>query len=271
MPIAHMKYILNTVIAGQGPPLVLIHGVAGSYRIWDPLVPYLKDQFSVIRVDLLGYGHSPKPHLEYTPEVQVTSIRDSLIQKGVKPPYILVGLSMGVNLALEFAARWPQETTGFIGIGFPYYANEKRARGGLHNNVWTRLMLEHPLRAQLQIPPIWWLGRHGILPAGKFSTIYSPAMAKDTLRNPYYAFKSNLLNCMVHNSLSSLLESSESLNRLFIHGSKDQWSGPADVSRAIQPYAKSSLVVLPNVEHNTVVIAPEITAKLILDYLRTKT
>lgn len=266
-----MKYLLNTNIRGKGPNVVLIHGVAGSYRIWDPLVPYLEPEFTVIRLDLLGYGHSPKPHLSYTPEVQVNAIRSSLIEKGLKPPFLLIGLSMGVNLALEFAARWPEEINGFIGIGFPYYDNEASARHGLHNNVWTRLTLEHPFRAMLTIPPVWWLARHGILPAEKFSTIYSPAMAKDTLQNPYYAFKSNLLNCMVHNDQTKLLAASSSLNRLFIHGDKDKWSSAKDVTQAIASYPMSHLVTLSNVEHNTVVLAPEQTANIVLDYLHSNT
>jgi pimeloyl-ACP methyl ester carboxylesterase len=174
------------------------------------------------------------------------------LQHAIKPPYILVGLSMGVNLALEYSARWPDECQDFIGIGMPYYPDEKEARAGLHNNFWTRLTLERPRFAQFFIPLLWWLGRHGIIRPEKFSRIYTPTMAKDTMRNPYYAFKSNLLHCMVHNPQDNLLKAGENSSRLFIHGDDDEWSNVQSVRRAVAAY-------------------PQISAQIIIEYLKNHT
>jgi len=56
-------YLLHCVTSGSGPPMVLIHGVAGSHMVWDRIVPLLEPHFTVIRMDLLGYGRSPKPRV----------------------------------------------------------------------------------------------------------------------------------------------------------------------------------------------------------------
>jgi pimeloyl-ACP methyl ester carboxylesterase len=262
------KTILNMDIQGEGAPLVLIHGVAGSLHIWDPIIDKLSKKYTVIRMDLLGYGHSPKPHIAYTPLSHIEAIRNNLKQSHIKPPYTLIGLSMGVNLALEYASKWPEEVSGFIGVGFPYYENENIARKCLHNNVWARLTIEYPLLASVVVPPIWWLARHGILPAESFSKIYSPLMAHDTMLNPYYVFRSSLWNCMVRNPQTHLLDDSKNLTRLFIHGSDDTWASPQQVAAAVSQYRKTELKIIPNVAHNTVVLEPELTSRYILDYLK---
>jgi pimeloyl-ACP methyl ester carboxylesterase len=88
-------YVLHAVTSGTGPPLVLIHGVAGSSMVWDRIVPHLEPYFTVIRMDLLGYGHSPKPLETYTPYRHVAAIRRTLDHGGIAGPYSFVGLSMG--------------------------------------------------------------------------------------------------------------------------------------------------------------------------------
>src|SRR5579859_1414877 len=45
----------------EAPALVLVHGLAGSTRWWDPLVSLLVRSHRVIRIDLLGHGKSAKP------------------------------------------------------------------------------------------------------------------------------------------------------------------------------------------------------------------
>lgn len=262
-----MKHILNTDVQGDGPPMVLIHGVAGSLHIWDPIVAMLSKHYTTIRMDLLGYGYSPKPRLRYTPLTHVEAIRNTLLEKGIQPPYTLVGLSMGVNLALEYASRWPHEVSNFVGIGLPYYPNEQSARKGLHNNTWTRLAIEYPLIAPLIVPPIWWLGKHNIIPAGKFTKIYTPIMAHDTLLNPYRVFRSSLFNCMLHNPQTSLLEESSHMHRHFIHGELDEWQTPKQVQIALAPYERSTFEVIAGTGHNTVVLQPALTATMILKQL----
>jgi pimeloyl-ACP methyl ester carboxylesterase len=263
-------YVLHAATSGQGPTVVLIHGVAGSNMIWDPMVSLLEPHFSIIRVDLLGYGHSPKPTVSHTPYRHVAAIRRTLSQHGFSPPYVLVGLSMGTNLMLEFALRWPAEVRDMIGIGFPFYPSETAARLGLRNNPWTNIALRHPVLAGVGAPSLWKIG--GLVPGvvSRTSSIYTRAMAKDTLRARYRSFRSSLLNCMVHYRLEDPLQASGHIRRLFLHGGADQWA-PAEVVRsAIEPFPLSTLRVIEGAPHNLVVAEPERTATLILDHVGMK-
>ncbi|HXW38960.1 MAG TPA: alpha/beta fold hydrolase, partial [Acidimicrobiales bacterium] len=218
--------LLHMVERGRGPRLVLVHGVAGSHMVWDDITPYLEAHFTLTTIDLLGYGHSPRPRIEYTPAVHVEAIRRTLRRAGIDAPYTLVGLSMGADLALEFARRWPAEVTVLIGIGFPYFANEAEARIALQHNGWIRLTLRHPWLAAVATPTVWWLGRHTAWLFKARSTMYSPPVAADALRASYFAFRSSLYNCMVHYRQDAALDASGEMRRLFIHGDDDQWAGP---------------------------------------------
>jgi pimeloyl-ACP methyl ester carboxylesterase len=260
-------YLLHSVTSGSGPPMVLIHGVAGSQMVWDRIAPLLEPHFTVIRMDLLGYGRSPKPRVRHTPLRHVTAIRRTLAHAGVTGPLALVGLSMGSNLMLEYALRWPDETQAMIGIGFPFYPSEAAARIGLRHNLWTRLALQFPVLASVTVPLVWWVGRLAPGVLSRNATIYTGDMAKDALRARYQSFRSSLLHCMVYYRLQEPLRASGSRRRLFIHGSDDQWASTEVVREALSPYALSALRVIDDAPHNLAVADPERTAALILEHM----
>lgn len=257
---------LHSVERGTGPRLVLVHGVAGSHMVWDEIAPELEERFTLTSVDLLGYGHSPKPRTRYTPQLHVETLRRTLRRAGIDPPHTLVGLSMGANLVLEFARRWPHEVRALVCIGFPYYSSESEARTALQHNAWIRLTLRHPIVAAIATPPIWRIGRHvaGLLPGQ--SALYSPPVAADALRARYFAFRSSLFNCMVHFRQDDLLDASADLARLFIHGDDDQWAPPEAVEKPLAPYEHTVLHVIDG-PHNLVAARTKETAALIVAHV----
>lgn len=59
--IAHETVQINTVVGGNGPPLLLLHGYPQTHVIWHRIGPRLADKFTVVLTDLRGYGDSSKP------------------------------------------------------------------------------------------------------------------------------------------------------------------------------------------------------------------
>jgi pimeloyl-ACP methyl ester carboxylesterase len=257
-------YLLHSVSSGNGPPMVLI---PGSLMVWDRIAPLLESHFTVIRMDLLGYGHSPKPRVQHTPLRHVTAIRRTLAHGGVTGPVAVVGLSMGSNLMLEYALRWPDEVQAMIGIGFPFYPSEESARVGLRHNLWTRLALQFPVLASVVVPLVWWAGRLAPGVLSRNATIYTGDMAKDALRARYQSFRSSLLHCMVHYRLQEPLRASGSARRLFIHGGDDQWASADVVRQALGPYERTELRIIEGAPHNLAVAEPDRTAALILQHV----
>jgi len=236
--------------------------------VWDAFARELEPHCTLTAIDLLGYGHSPKPRRAYTPQVHIESIRSTLRARSIEPPYTFVGLSMGANLVLEFARRWPDEVKELVGIGFPYYASESEARTALQHNTWTRWTLNHPLLAAVTTPIVWGIGRQAAPLVRRGGSLYEPAVAADALRARYLAFKSSLLNCMVHFRQEDVLEASGTMRRLFIHGDDDQWAPPAAVEERLGKYPRTTVKVI-NGPHNLVVAEPRKMAALILGHLAT--
>ena len=95
--------------AGEGPPLLLLHGIAGSRDTWAPLIPALSDEFTVIVPDMLGHGTSAKPRGDYSLGAYAAGARDLLLALGYESATV-VGHSLGGGVAMQFAYQFPAHT-----------------------------------------------------------------------------------------------------------------------------------------------------------------
>jgi pimeloyl-ACP methyl ester carboxylesterase len=93
--------------AGEGPVLVLIHGIAGSSNTWSTVMPLLAEDYTVIAPDLLGHGESAKPRGDYSLGAYASGIRDLLTVLGAERA-TFVGHSLGGGVAMQFAYQFPQ-------------------------------------------------------------------------------------------------------------------------------------------------------------------
>lgn len=94
-------------MTGDGPPIVLIHGMAGSSETWAPLLEPLGRSATVIAPDMPGHGASAKPRGDYSLGALASGIRDLLIMLGVDRATI-VGHSLGGGVAMQFAYQFPE-------------------------------------------------------------------------------------------------------------------------------------------------------------------
>jgi pimeloyl-ACP methyl ester carboxylesterase len=67
---------LTFATAGEGPVLVLIHGMAGCSESWKHVMPALARRFTVVAPDLLGHGTSATPRGDHPVRGQPTVVRD---------------------------------------------------------------------------------------------------------------------------------------------------------------------------------------------------
>lgn len=94
-------------IAGSGPLLLLVHGMAGSSETWRRVMPALAGRFTVLAPDLLGQGQSEKPRGDYSLGAQASMLRDLLDELGYERATI-VGPSLGGGIAMQFAYQFPE-------------------------------------------------------------------------------------------------------------------------------------------------------------------
>src|ERR1700674_3686887 len=96
---------------GEGEAVVFLHGFGLDSRMWDPQFDALQSTYRVIRYDLRGFGRSSlPPQTAYAQEDDLNALLSSL---DAAPAHV-VGLSMGGNMALRFAAAYPQSVRSLV-------------------------------------------------------------------------------------------------------------------------------------------------------------
>jgi 3-oxoadipate enol-lactonase len=113
---------LSTRSTDPGPPIVFLHGFALDMAMWVEQFRHFGRKNCAVRYDLRGFGRSSLPSGAYDHCADLRAMLDHL---GLKRP-LLVGLSLGANVALRFAAENPGRVAGVV-----------LASPGLPGHVWT--------------------------------------------------------------------------------------------------------------------------------------
>ncbi len=105
-------------MGGEGPVVLLIHGMAGSSSTWVPALEHLAPHVTYIAPDLPGHGRSAKPRSDYSLGAHASFLRDLLVTLGHERATI-VGQSLGGGVAMQFAYQFPQrvERLALVGAG----------------------------------------------------------------------------------------------------------------------------------------------------------
>jgi pimeloyl-ACP methyl ester carboxylesterase len=107
---------------GEGPVVILLHGIAASATTFDTVIPPLSEHHRCISIDLLGFGSSPAPvGATYTVEEHVASIAVTIASLKLRAPFILVGHSLGALLSARYAAQNPALVSRLVLVSPPVY------------------------------------------------------------------------------------------------------------------------------------------------------
>lgn len=105
--------------AGEGEPLVLVHGVGMNRAVWAPQIEYLARNYRVIAYDMLGHGDSPLPPEDTRLEDLGRQLASLLDELEIECTH-LVGHSMGALVALDFALRQPDRVRDLVLLNAVY-------------------------------------------------------------------------------------------------------------------------------------------------------
>ncbi len=139
--------------AGEGPLIVLIHGVTASSVVWELVGPRLARHHTVLAPDLLGHGQSAKPRGDYSMGAFASGIRDLVLSLELGPATV-VGHSLGGGVAMQFAYQFPERVGRLALI----------SSGGLGREVNGLLRAATFPGSELVLPML--AGRH-VLTAGR--------------------------------------------------------------------------------------------------------
>jgi len=137
---------------GEGPALVLLHGITSDSQTWRDVLPGLAERHTVIAPDLLGHGMSAKPQGDYSLGAFASGVRDLLVALGIERATV-IGHSLGGGVAMQLSYQFPERVERLVLV----------SSGGLGREV-------HPMLRAATLPGADWvlplLGRAGLLGAG---------------------------------------------------------------------------------------------------------
>ena len=137
---------------GDGPPLLLLHGITSSSQTWSDVLPGLAERHTVIAPDLIGHGASAKPRADYSLGSFAAGVRDLLVLLGHERATV-VGHSLGGGIAMQFSYQFPERTERLVLV----------ASGGLGREVHAMLRAAALPGADWVLPAV---ARTGLLGAG---------------------------------------------------------------------------------------------------------
>lgn len=124
---------IESIVAGAGTPVLLLHGLAASKVSFLPTLDGLADRHEVHALDLPGFGKSdkPAPHgKRYSAAWMADIVHGYMARNRIRDAY-LVGNSMGGRIAAETALRHPRSIRGFVGLGAAVAFDEYQRLGPL--------------------------------------------------------------------------------------------------------------------------------------------
>lgn len=152
---------LHVAMAGEGAPILLVHGWMGSSYHWRKVMPLLAARHRVVAIDARGYGDSDKPYEGYDGRTIAEDLRQVAATLGLNRP-LVVGHDMGALPALLLAAESPELVRGLVYVDEPL--------PGYNLDQFTAFKKENPFvywwfafNAQPHLPALMWAGKEAEL------------------------------------------------------------------------------------------------------------
>lgn len=209
------------VVGLRGHPIVFVAGLQGSTRYWGRSFDSLARDHRVIYVDLLGFGRSPWPDLDYTLDDHLAYLRRTLQALGATRNVTIVAHSFGTIVSAYYASRFPNEIQRLILLGTPVYANEEEAR----KRIWEM----SPMAAMFSLRPI--LAREACLFMGSTRPLVRRILplarkdlptevAEDAVLHSWPSIRGAINNVLLTQPVAGAL-TAIGRRTVFIHGTRD--------------------------------------------------
>jgi pimeloyl-ACP methyl ester carboxylesterase len=242
-------------LAGEGEPLVLIHGFTLDRRMWDAQVEPFARQYRVLNYDGRGFGKSAAPDgTEYDRAEDLKALLDGL---GIERAHI-VGLSMGGGVAIDFALAYPEMTRSLIAV-------DSVLSGHHWSEEWDNT-----------VKPIWQVGRAGDVEGARRlwldHALFAPARERpavkerlDRIVGEYSGWHWLYRDKVRDRNAASQLERIGAPT-LSVTGERDLPDFHA-VANALEQKVKAKKVILPRAGHMSPMEDPEAFNRVALEFL----
>ena len=261
--------VLFYELKGQGENIVFLHGILGSHRYWDGVAADLSQSHRLILLDLLGFGKSPKPKVEYTVVEHIKKIDQALNSAlGTNQKFSIVGHSMGAILTLNYAISHPNQVQKLILINPPMVTDEEDLKQAISESssklmvtmtfskTWGKLVcMMHEWIPMLSYPLI-----------RLFEPELPPAVAEAAGQHSWESYSGSFQHVLLEQDFYSLLAQVSHTPILIISSDNDIYTKTSALRKL--PARKGLKSILISGTHNVLLSDPARISKEILEFLR---
>ena len=261
------------VKVGQGPVVLLLHGLGCDHSTWEPVIDSLARRYTVIAPDLLGHGLSAKPRADYSVGGYANGMRDLLTCLGIDRVTV-VGHSFGGGVAMQFAYQFPERTERLILV----------ASGGLGPEVspFIRAITTpgfHPMMGALTLPGVRHVGKAGLRALAKVPSRFTRDL--DEVAEIYDSFKDPATRHAIRHVVRAVVDYRGQIvtmtDRAYLTqvmpmavfwGADDQVIPVSHASHAARLAPDARVEVIPNAGHFPHKDHPQRFVKLLHEFIR---
>lgn len=253
---------LNYEILGSGEnKLVLLHGLTGSLNYWKRELESIKKTHSLLLIDLLGFGDSPKPNSEYTLSIQLTAIELILKKEGFNDgKTVIAGHSMGAIISLALLEKQPTWFKAGIFIGIPVYKDAKEFKKVMSTHSFVdRISSSKFSKYICMIHPIFMSS--AFKPDNLTDEVYEAAK-KHHWMSYYYSLSEVILKTDLYGMARKIKEKEV----LFIHGEKDTTAPFKNALELSKEFKNAQLITSSEGDHQFFLKEAEFVWSTIQDF-----
>ncbi len=209
--------------SGPGPTILFFHGLTGSHHYWDEISNLLQSKHATLAFDLLGFGQSPWPKIDYTLEDHLSALDQTWGDFSKQQnKIILVGHSMGALLALQFAKRHPEVVSKIILLAPPIYESREELKEKLRtSSIFVSAMSADPVISPMLCHLHEALGPLFVFLARPLLKGLPVAVQEDVGKHTWQSFNGTLDNVVLGLDVKKLLAEFDKKNVLAIFGAQD--------------------------------------------------
>ncbi len=244
--------------SGNGPALVLLHGLGSSAEDWEYQIPEFAKDYRVIAMDLRGFHRTPRGSGALSINRFATDVWSLLRQLGVERFY-LVGHSMGGAIALQLALNHPTAVTRMvIANSVPSFQPQTFKQ---HFEVWYRQIMMR-LMGPARLAKV---GAQRMYPGDDQQALREKSIARGARNGPSYLESLKVLTCW------SVLDRLRELKMpVLVLAAEHDYFSREDMLQFAHALPKGRFHLFPGTHHGLPLEAPELFNAAVLKFLESR-
>lgn len=239
------KMPLNYEIVGSGEnKLVLLHGLTGSLNYWKRDLENITKTHSLLLIDLLGFGDSPKPNSSYALSIQLAAVELILKKEGFNDgKTVIAGHSMGAIISLALMEQQPTWFKAIIFISIPVYKDANDFRKTMSTKSFSHRITTSKISKYLcMIHPLFMT--RAFKPDNLTDNVF-----EDSKKHHWQSYYYSLTEVILKSDLYAIARKIKDKRVLFIHGEKDTTAPLEKALSLSRVFSNIEIIISPEGDH----------------------